>query len=312
MSDVLATIAPVFALILLGYLAARFKLLSGEAARGLAEFIFAIAMPALLFRTMVTSAPVEGAPLAIIASFYIADAAIWVLASVGAFLLLKSSRVGAASIAMAASFGNTVMVGLPLGLSYFGKPAGPILALVIAFHAPALWIIATLQAEWSGSRAEMSKKLGSLAVDLAKNPIVAGVVLGGLWRITGFGLPSFADRTLELLGLASIPGALFSLGMGLTKFRLKEGLPAAAFIGVVKLLILPLTTFGLARAFALPPLATAVVVLLAACPTGANAYIFAERYKSEDGAVSGAVALTTVVSVVTISLVLLFLGQGLR
>lgn len=56
MSDVLTTIAPVFGLIVLGFLAARTRLLSEAARAGLTEFVFTIAVPMLIFRTIVTAA----------------------------------------------------------------------------------------------------------------------------------------------------------------------------------------------------------------------------------------------------------------
>ncbi len=60
--------------------------------------------------------------------------------------------------------------------------------------------------------------------------------------------------------------------------------------------------------FALPPVPAGVVVLLAACPTGANAFLFASRYEQAVGVVSGAVALGTVLAAVTISGLLWVMG----
>ena len=62
--------------------------------------------------------------------------------------------------------------------------------------------------------------------------------------------------------------------------------------------------------FQLPPLATSAVVLLACCPTGANAYIFAGRYDSGVGVVSGVVALGTLLSIVTMTLILAAVSGG--
>ena len=46
---------------------------------------------------------------------------------------------------------------------------------------------------------------------------------------------------------------------------------------VLKLLVMPLIAWVLAfKVFALPPVAAGVVVLFAAMPTGANAYIFCD------------------------------------
>ena len=65
MTAILTTILPVFGLIALGYLAARVRYITATAAQGLTQFVFNIAIPALLFRTIVLMAdqPVSPWPL---------------------------------------------------------------------------------------------------------------------------------------------------------------------------------------------------------------------------------------------------------
>ena len=55
----------------------------------------------------------------------------------------------------------------------------------------------------------------------------------------------------------------------------------------------------------LPPVVTGVVVLFAAMPTGANAYIFAVQYQRLVNPVSGAVALGTLLAAVTLPVVVM-------
>ncbi len=56
----------------------------------------------------------------------------------------------------------------------------------------------------------------------------------------------------------------------------------------------------LAKLLNLPPVAAGVIVLFAAMPTGANAYIFAVQYQRLVNPVSGAVALGTLLAAVTL------------
>ena len=55
----------------------------------------------------------------------------------------------------------------------------------------------------------------------------------------------------------------------------------------------------------LPPLAAGVIVLFAAMPTGANAYIFAAQYQRLVNPVSGAVALGTLLAALTLPVVVM-------
>ncbi|WP_235884710.1 AEC family transporter [Bradyrhizobium frederickii] len=68
----------------------------------------------------------------------------------------------------------------------------------------------------------------------------------------------------------------------------------------LKLAVMPAAAFVLAKLLDLPPLAAGVVVLFAAMPTGANAYIFAVQYQRLVNPVSGAVALGTLLAAVTL------------
>ncbi|MEZ5925896.1 MAG: AEC family transporter [Hyphomicrobiaceae bacterium] len=311
MSAIFATVAPVFSLILIGYLAMRMRIVTDAAAKGLAEFAFMIAMPALLFRTMVTAEATSSSSVAILASFFLAALVAWITATVAARTLIRRTGVEATALAMATTFGNTVMLGLPLGIAQYGNAATPALALIIAVHSPALWLIASVQAEWLSGKGtvDLGGRLRDLVRDLAVNPIVFGVVLGSLWRATGLGLNEVADRLLLLLGSAAVPAALFALGASLSRYSFRGDLDAMGLVLVVKLLLFPLAAYVLAvHVFALPTMSASAVVLLAACPTGANAFLFAQRYDSAVGPVSASVAAGTVIAAVTISIVFAVMG----
>ncbi len=313
MPSVLTVVTPVFAIILAGFVVAQRRLLPEGTGKGLADFIFTIAMPAMLFRTMATVQDSGVAPLGLLIGYFGANLATWVLASFATTRLLKRPAEDAPAIAMAACFGNTVMLGLPLGTAYFGDRAASAIAVIVAVHAPVLWVAATLQQEWIG-RAEGGKtfaRLKEIAVDLALNPIIFAVLAGSLWRMTGIGLPTVADKTFGLLGQAAVPGALFALGMGLTRFEVRSDLAALSTITALKLVVMPLIAWLIsAQLLHLSPIGTDAVTLLAACPTGANAYLFASRYNRAVGPVSGAIAAGTAVAAVTVSLTLLILSKG--
>lgn len=304
MSSVLTTVLPVFGLILVGFIAARFSIVSQPAGRGLGEFIFTIAMPALLFRTMVTAESTSSSPGSILAAFFIAGAIVWIVATLAAIHLIKRSGLEATALAMATTFGNTVMLGLPLGIAHYGDAATPALALIIAVHAPLLWLVASVQAEWMTAKGpvDLGGRVRDLVKDVATTPIVFGVVLGSLWRATDLGLNEVPDKLLSMLGTAGIPASLFALGASLSRYSVRSNLDAMGLVLVLKLLAFPLAAYILAvHVFALPPMAANAVVLLAACPTGANAFLFAQRYDSAVGPVSASVAAGTVIAAFTIS-----------
>lgn len=79
-------------------------------------------------------------------------------------------------------------------------------------------------------------------------------------------------------------------------------------MSALKLLAMPAVALVLAKLLNLPPIVTGVVVLFAAMPTGANAYIFAVQYQRLVNPVSGAVALGTLLAAVTLPVVVMIVA----
>ena len=86
--------------------------------------------------------------------------------------------------------------------------------------------------------------------------------------------------------------------------------PALVMVAL-KLAVHPLAVWLLATlVFDVPPLWAKVVILLAALPVGVNVYVFATRYDAGQAESAAAILISNVLSVVTLPLVLLWLGVG--
>ena len=313
MENVVSTVVPVFVLIMLGYGASRAGLFVEGSARGLSTFVFSFAVPALLFNAMVQLGIPAHPPWALWFVFFGAVASVWVLAILLSRSMPELSGAGGASAAMGAGFGNTVMLGLPIGFAHFGNSAVLPMALIISIHLPLQWFAATLLAQWSGkSQGEPYRQvIKRLFADLLTNPIVLALLLGSAWNLGGMGLHPIAEKVISMLAQAAIPAALFALGLSLARFGFSHSGPAAFMLMVLKLAVLPLIVWLLANyVFQLSQVETGIAVLFAALPTGANAYIFAERQGVGEAALSACVAIGTAVSLVSLSIVLSFLPQG--
>jgi len=293
MSVVLDIVAPVFALIALGFAAGRWKLLDPVAGRGLTEFAFRLGIPALLCRTIATAKLDTLSVTELWASFYVAAIATWALATVATRLLLKRPSADGAAIAMVATFGNTAMLGLPLVLATYGQEALAPVAVILAIHAPVLWLMGLAHSAIVGDHGGASpmRILASVARELAQNAIIIGIVLGASWRLTGLELPVAVDKTLALVAQAGVPASLVALGLSLLSFEIKGQSATLIVVLLLKLAVMPLAAWTAATAFGLTGAALGAVVILAAMPTGANAFLFATREGRAVNSASGAVAL---------------------
>ena len=307
MQGIINTVLPVFGLIVLGFIFARAKIIDEATAKGLTQFVFQLAIPAFLFRTVVTMQPQEAAPFGLWLVFFGGLAITWIVTAILSLRLDSLSASGGAAAGMAAGFGNLALLGTPLILSHYGEQAAIPLGLILSVHAPVLWFAALLHRELA--RHSGSFSIGKLArelfVNLASNGIVLALVGAALWSETGIGLHPVVDRMLSMLSDASVPTALFALGLSLSSYSLRGQWGGMAFLIIMKMIVMPVLVFLLARyVISIPPFWAKIAVLLAAMPTGANAFLFAHRNEESVAAVSAAIALGTGIAAITISVLL--------
>jgi hypothetical protein len=115
MSDVVNTVVPVFALILLGFGAGKLGWFGEGSARGLSTFVFSFAIPAMLFKAMATFGLPASPPWALWGAFFGASLRSLALAVLLSRHVPGLGGAGGAPAALGAGFGNTVMLGLAPG-----------------------------------------------------------------------------------------------------------------------------------------------------------------------------------------------------
>ena len=311
----LFVVAPVIAVIVLGYGAARRGVFSDDNVTTLNRFVFVLAAPALLFRNVALTEFPATLSIGLWLAYYGPMLAIMALAFFVARLLFRARATADYVIfAFGSGFSNTVMLGIPIILTAFGPDAGLPLFLILAFHGLLVFTIALICLEAATNPdlrlADLPPKLvGAMREQVVVMALAAGVI----WNFTGLGLATPIDRFLELLGSAAIPVALIAVGGRLAFIKISDNLTPALFIGAFKLLVMPLAVYGAAQyLFALPPLYVATVTLLSAMPTGVFAVVFAAQYQNAEAEASSAITVTTVLSALSVSVWLGFFSPLLQ
>jgi predicted permease len=302
--SILSLTAPLFLLVALGYALARFGGWKGAIADALARFVFAVAIPALLFQLMSDFSRLPRVDPWLLAAYFGGTFVVYALAMAVGRAAFSQDGATAAVFGMGGVFGNTVLLGIPLAQVSLGAQALPAISMVIVFHSLVMWTLITVTVEWARHRAPTLTSLWRTARGVAMNPIVAGILLGVAFGYTGLALPGVVDRTIALLGDAAAPLSLIALGMSLQAFGVREGWRESLAMSAFKLACAPLAVYGLARALALSPVETQAITVLAALPVGANVYLMARAFGALAGPVSSSIVLTTALSAVTTPIVI--------
>ena len=301
----LLVVLPVFGLIGLGYVARWTKLLRESTGEGLSDFVFVLAVPCLLFRTLAKADIPATQPWGYWIAYFAGLAIVWALAMLIASRFFARTGPELVVSGFAAAQSNTVFVGVPMILKAYGDAGAVPLGLLLAIHLPVTMTVATLLAEGRSASVPM------LIRRLFTHPIIIGILLGSAVRPFVDQVPLPFWTIVDLLAGAAVPCALISLGIAMRRYGLESGIGLPTVLSALKLGLHPLIVYLLAtRVFQMPPHWSGVAVLFAACPCGINAYLFAERYRQGMADASSAITLSTLLSLFTTAAWLTWLGVG--
>ncbi|MCS0496750.1 AEC family transporter [Ancylobacter sp. MQZ15Z-1] len=301
-------VAPVFGLIGLGYLASLSGHLRERAAEGLSEYVFGLAVPVLIFKTLAGARlPEEGQPWGYWIAYFTGAFIVFALGMLAAKRLFHRGYTESVIHGFTSGQANTVFVGVPLILQAYGPEGAVPLFLLIAVHLPIMMVVATVLTEGvtGGLSAAGLKKLVRL---LAFNPILIGIYAGGAAKLVGFEPSGVLKQIADMLSASAVPCALVSLGLALHRYPIRGDLGPALLITLLKLVVHPALVYVLTRMLPMPPVWADVAVVFAAMPSGINAYLLAQRYRVGVSASAGAVSLSTAASLFTVTLWLMILG----
>ena len=310
MSILLSTVAPVFGIMALGFMAARFRMLDEASVRGLVLFVFNFAIPILLFGSLAEIELPEDVSWGFLVAFYGGSGAAYAIGMAAGRFLFGRDLAAQAIFGMSGAFANLVLLGVPVILTAFGPDAALPMFLIIGFHSMTFMPLTVgLIHAGRGDGVSWRTQLVEVAGAVARNPIVIGLATGFAVNLGGLTLPSGIDRMVELMGGAAVPTALFAMGASLVGYPARGDLAPAILLTVVKLLVHPALVWLVAvPLLGLEGLWVSVAVLLAAMPTAVNTYLFAERYRAASGVAARTVLLSSIFAVLTVSALLVLLG----
>jgi hypothetical protein len=303
MLDVFLKTLPFFALIGVGYGAAKSRFFPPEATAHLTKFVFYFALSAMLLRF---SANLSFSDIfdPRLAAGYLWGTAFTYGIAMGVAFFRGMDAPTAAIEAQCAAIGNTGFLGVPMLALLMGQEAvGPIILMLsidLVVFSSLLTIIVV------GAReGQMSPRIfRTLVLGLLANPMIVAIALGLGISASGLPLPEVVNSFLETLGNAATPGALFAIGASLAS-KSAERLQIAVWLSFGKLVLHPLFVgLGVYLFFPVDAYRASVAVAAAALPVAGNVFILAQHYGVAPQRVSASILISTTLSIVTVSAVI--------
>jgi hypothetical protein len=305
MSPLVETVLFVFSLVALGYLAGLTGYLKPASGEGISEFAVNVAMPLLLFQTMVKSDFHGVTPWSLWAAYFAAVAITWTAGHlVMTRIFGRDARAGIVG-GVSSAYSNVVLLGAPFILGVFGVSGFEVLSLLVSVHLPIMMMASIVLFEMfgraGGETVHPLRIVKSFLKRLFINPLIIGILAGLAWRISGVPMPDLVERLVDTLADTAGPVALFAMGLSLRRFGISGNIRPALALSVLKLFLMPALVLVFVWLLGLPPLTAKVAVVVAALPSGINSYLIAVQFNTGQALASNQMTLATASAVLTTS-----------
>lgn len=269
--------------------------------RPVSQILFYIFSPCLVF-DLLTKSPLNNGDILRMALF----ASTLLLLTGGLTWLagkaLRLERRLLAGVLLTAIFMNAGNYGLPVVLFAFGETALKYASLFFVTVSMISYTLGVLIA--SMGSASLSKSL----TNLLKVPAIYAVILAVVFLRTGWTVPTYLNRTIQLLSDAAIPTMLVLLGLQFRSIRWKGYAVPLLLVNGIRLAVGPLIAITISPLFALNQAASLAAILEAGMPSAVLTTVLATEYDAEPSFVTAAVFSSTLLSIFTLTPLLAYLG----
>ena len=285
-----------FALMLLGLLLSRRGMITEQGSRDLSNVLLYAVIPCVILRSYMSEFSTEKLRAMGLSALI---AVIAFAASIAVAYLTCGTRHRIENFAVA--FGNAGFIGIPLVTAVFGPEA--------AFYVVSFSTFANLL-QWTYGIVIISGKKETMNLKMVfVNPVFISMVIGIALFVLQPTLPTVVTGTIGYIADGNTVLAMIILGYYLSKVQLR-GLFADArlyLFSALRLLVVPAVTILVFLPF---PFArgeiTLITLIAAATPIASSTAIFAQKFDQDYRRAVSYVCLSTILSVATLPLVMLF------
>lgn len=292
---------PIFLVILLGYILRKMHFLTDEFVRDANKYVFVIALPVMLFRDIAGTDVRKDINVRFFLFCMIVTLVMFFLVWGIAKLTIKDKMMIGA-FAQAGARGSAAVLGVAFVENICGEIGMTPLMIVAA--VPFFNILSVIILVFNAN-SEVNRDYGrikSACINIVKNPIIIGIVLGLLASLVRLPIGTIPARTLNYIAQTATPVALLAVGAGFDTKQAITRLKPALFATFIKLIGLPMLFLPLAYKIGFAPSEMVAILIMLASPTTVSCYVMAKNMDNDDVLTSNVIVLTTLLSSVTLTL----------
>ncbi|KMT22563.1 AEC family transporter [Clostridium cylindrosporum] len=296
--NILNQIIVLFLIMGVGYVAARFKVISQEVNVGLSKILINITLPFMVIASFnfKFSQKMLSSGLILFALTFIVHG---VLALVSLMLFRKCDSGKKSVLRFMTVFSNCGYMGYPLAHSVYGSEGVFYTAIYNVVFNIFLWTVGVMLFQ--------KEKRKGLYKKVFKNPGMIAVFIGMIIFIFSIKLPFAVSNTISLIGSMTAPLSMIIIGVSLYDVNLKTAFKGIEYYGasLMRLVITPLAIYAVLSLLGFTGIILGISVLLSAMPAAATTVTFAQIYEGDVESASKITVVTTILSAVTLPLIML-------
>lgn len=298
--------------VLIGVIAAKFRVLTGESKDMLSKVIFNISLPLMLFTNFLS---LEVTPRLLANSFIILSVAGFVIlfmlfAGWLATLIFKIKGSEAAVFRTHSMFGNTIFLGFPLITALYGQEGLLYASMFQLVSNVIMWTIGVMVLT-HGNGVSWKKNIMKVL-----NPSTIATLAGLLFFLFSVRVPDLIISPLAALGSANTWLSMLYIGAMLAFSGVGGYLRRKSIyiISINRLVVVPALIIGIFYLIGITGaepdrLVSSVIILEASMPCMASVVIMARELGADDHLATGNVFVSTLLSIITLPLLVMAINR---
>ena len=287
---------PIFLVMVIGYILKQIGMLNDNFVTVANRFNFKVTLPFMLFRD------ISGVDIRAVFDIryvlfcaLVSTACFWIIWG-GVKLFLKDQSMRGAFVQ--ASFRSSAAVmGLAFIQNMYGSSAmGP---LMIVSAVPLYNIFSVIVLTFEGARSgevDPKQKIKAACINIAKNPIILGILAGLIVGLLGIDFPVIMDKTVNSVAQMATPLALITIGAGFEGRKALAKIRPTIAASMIKLVIQPLIFLPVAAWMGFRGEQMIAILIMLASPTTPSCYIMAKNMDNDGVLTASVIVMTTLLA----------------
>ena len=292
---------PIFLVMVIGYILKQIGMLNDNFVTVANRFNFKVTLPFMLFRD------ISGVDIRAVFDIryvlfcaLVSTACFWIIWG-GVKLFLKDQSMRGAFVQ--ASFRSSAAVmGLAFIQNMYGSSAmGP---LMIVSAVPLYNIFSVIVLTFEGAHSgdvDPKQKIKDACINIAKNPIILGILAGLIVGLLGIDFPVIVNKTVNSVAQMATPLALITIGAGFEGRKALAKIRPTIAASMIKLVIQPLIFLPVAAWMGFRGEQMIAILIMLASPTTPSCYIMAQNMDNDGGLTASVIVMTTLLAAFTLT-----------